>query len=123
MEGKCRTLPLVMTLHDDLEDNWFWTPDLGVGYIVRGMHRLLAGRGSGHHSSVSDLIWQKDVLLKVSEFAWRIFQSRLPTKDILFRIAIISHDSLLCVSGCENSESTNHLFLGCNFFCSLWHLF
>jgi hypothetical protein len=81
MVCKCRTLLLVMTLHDDLEDSWLWTPHLGVGYIVRGLCRLL---------------------LKVSVFAWQFFWNRLPTKDDLFRRAIIPHDSLLCVSGCGN---------------------
>lgn len=40
----------------------------------------------------------------------------------LFRRGNISHESHLCVGGCVLLETTNHLFLDCNFFGSIWQL-
>jgi len=67
-------------------------------------------------------IWHKDVPLKVVVFAWRLFRDRLPTKDNLLRRGVITHDSRMCVAGCDFVESSSHLFLHCNIFGSVWHL-
>jgi len=77
---------------------------------------------SNHNAVMTDLIWHKNVLLKVSLFAWRLLRNRLSTKDNLFKRHAISHASKLCVTGCGSMESAHHLFLDCSFFCSLWHL-
>jgi len=58
--------------------------------------------------------------LKVSVFAWWLFWNRLQSKVNLFRRENISHESHLCVGGCDLLETTNHLFLDCSFFCSIW---
>jgi hypothetical protein len=46
----------------------------------------------------------------------------LPTKDNLLQRNIISHDSQLCVTGCEGLETAQHLFLSCPVFVPLWGL-
>jgi hypothetical protein len=60
--------------------------------------------------------------LKVSVFAWRLLQNRLPTKDSLGRRDVLLYKDSLCVSGCDEVESIHHLFLNCNIFGSLWYL-
>jgi len=67
-------------------------------------------------------LWHKDVPLKFVLFSWRLFRDRLPTKDNLFRRGVIDQASMLCVVGCDSLESSNHLFLHCNVFGSIWHL-
>jgi len=59
--------------------------------------------------------------VKVSLLAWRLFQNRLPTKDNLFRRGIIPQEAQLCMGGCGEIETTNHLFSKCNYFNSVWH--
>lgn len=49
-------------------------------------------------------------------FAWRLFRNRLPMKDNLFLLRVISIDYQLCAKGCGTIESVDHLLLGCVFF-------
>jgi len=67
-------------------------------------------------------IWHTNVSLKVSICVWRLLRNRWPTKDNLFLHGIISNNSQLCVSGCDNNESTDHLLFHCPIFGILWDL-
>nr|ABD28363.1 hypothetical protein MtrDRAFT_AC148289g7v2 [Medicago truncatula] len=65
-----------------------WVPDPIAGYTVKGAyHSLLADLTGMPSASIAVVpsIWRKDVPLKVSVFAWRMFRDRLPTKDNLSR--------------------------------------
>jgi len=53
-------------------------------------------------------------------FVWRLFRDRLPTKDNLLRRGVITLDSQLCITDCNSIETTNHLFLHCSTFGSVW---
>lgn len=77
-----------------------------------------------HNASLvyADLLWRKDTPLKVSVFAWRLFQNRLPIKVNLFRQGVIHNEAKLCVSGCGSTESFDHIFLLCNQFGKVWYL-
>jgi hypothetical protein len=105
--AECRTLLLTVSLQDDSTDVWTWIPDPSHGYTVRGAYRTLTD-GTPTNLGVSvlsdDIFWRKDVPLKVSIFAWRLFRNRLPTKGNLFRRGIIHHDDQMCVGGCEVQE-------------------
>jgi len=67
-----------------------------------------------------DDVWHKQVPLKVSLFAWRLFQNRLPTKDNLLCRQVLHLDNIACVGGCGSLETAGHLLLGCDFFCRVW---
>lgn len=69
-----------------------------------------------------ELIWHKQVPLKVSILAWRLLRDRLPTKSNLVARGIISVENRFCVSGCGQVEDVNHLFLSCPIFGALWPL-
>jgi hypothetical protein len=74
-------------------------------------------------NATSDLIWHKQVPLKVSALAWRLLRNKLPTKDNLARRKIIFHDARLCVVfGCGGLETAHHVFLSCPAFAPLWGL-
>jgi hypothetical protein len=72
--------------------------------------------------AAEDLLWHKHVPLKVSIFVWRLLRDRLPTKINLVNRSIISSEDHFCTSGCGGVESTQHLFLSCITFGSLWAL-
>lgn len=61
-----------------------------------------------------------------NKFRWRclfapdVLCNRLLRKDNLVRRDIISPEHHFCVSGCGQVESTQHLFLHCDFFGFLW---
>ncbi|MCI44378.1 70 kDa peptidyl-prolyl isomerase, partial [Trifolium medium] len=69
---------------------------------------------------VEDLIWHKQVPLKVSILAWRLLRDRLPTKVNLASRGIITPDAQSCVAVCGGIESAQHLFISCSFFGSPW---
>ncbi|GAU12254.1 hypothetical protein TSUD_02210 [Trifolium subterraneum] len=76
----------------------------------------------GTTTGASDLIWHKQVPLKLSVLAWWLLHNRLPTKDNLVACNIIPPDASLCVGGCGESKTANHLFLSCPAFAPLWLL-
>jgi hypothetical protein len=69
-----------------------------------------------------DLLWHRQVPLKVSILAWRLLRDRLPTKTNLVSRGILAPDIHGCVAGCGGTETARHLFLSCSTFGSLWPL-
>jgi hypothetical protein len=104
-----------------LHVQWLWWYDPGSGYGVRCVDNLLTRRVAPA-VEMTDLIWYKQVPLKVSVFAWRLLRNRLPTRDNLVRRHIIPHDAQLCVTGCGGVETAHHMFLSCPVLASLWCL-
>jgi hypothetical protein len=74
--------------------------------------------------AAEDLVWHKQIPLKVFIFVWRLFRNRLPTKTNLVTRGIISLEAHLCVSGCGGVKSGQHLFISCSTltFGSFWAL-
>jgi hypothetical protein len=72
MVVECRSLLLSVMLQVDIRT---WIPDPSAGYIVRGAYHMLS-HGAPHtigDSIHADLLWRKEVPLKVMIFAWRLF--------------------------------------------------
>ncbi|GAU43501.1 hypothetical protein TSUD_92120 [Trifolium subterraneum] len=105
MVEECRALLADVVLQDNATDYWVWRPDPSGGYSVRGAYDLLTSRGDQGVAATTDLIWHKQVPLKVSVAAWRLLRNRLPTKDNLVRRHIIPQGAHLCVAGCGVPET------------------
>jgi len=117
---------LTLLLHNvilqvDKDDMWLWTLDTSKAFIVRSAYNFLVSQHPIAQPVADSSPWHKDVPLKVVVFAWRLFRDRLPTKDNLFHRGAIDNDSRMCVAGCGFQESSQHLFLHCNVFGSVWH--
>ncbi|PNX63632.1 cysteine-rich receptor-like protein kinase, partial [Trifolium pratense] len=89
MMGECQALLLPISLQTHISDRWQWLPDSETGYSVRGVYQLLTSQdmialGDGHN-----LIWHRQVSLKVSILAWRLLRDRLPTKTNLVTRGVI----------------------------------
>jgi hypothetical protein len=95
----CQALLHDFSLQAQYPDRWQWRPDSDRGYSVRGAYQLLTSQQHIVLHVAVDLIWHKQVSLKVSIFAWRLLRDSLPTKANLVARGIISLDALLCVSG------------------------
>jgi len=67
-------------------------------------------------------VWHKLVPSKVSLFAWRLLQNKIPTRSNLVRRHVLQPNGNFCVGGCGTIETTYHLFIGCDIFRSVWHL-
>ncbi|GAU19474.1 hypothetical protein TSUD_77180 [Trifolium subterraneum] len=120
MVEECQALLHNFVLQDQSVDMWIWRPDPIRGYSVRGAYQLLTSHQSISLIDTEDLIWHKQIPLKVSIFAWRLLRNRLPTKDNLANRGIITAEAQSCVAGCGALESAQHLFISCNTFGSLW---
>ncbi|GAU10332.1 hypothetical protein TSUD_422680, partial [Trifolium subterraneum] len=119
---ECQALLHNFVLQDQSVDMWLWRPDPIQGYSVRGAYQLLTSHQPIPLTDTEDLIWHKQVPLKVSIFAWRLLRNRLPTKDNLAHRGIITAEAQSCVAGCGALESAQHLFISCSTFGSLWML-
>ena len=67
-------------------------------------------------------VWHKLVLAKFSIFAWRLLLDRVPTRSNLVRRHVLEPNDSMCVGGCGNIETTDHLFLECDLFRNVWYL-
>ncbi|XP_039051217.1 uncharacterized protein LOC120192513 [Hibiscus syriacus] len=74
-----------------------------------------------HRDKVSwhKVIWFPLHTPKLSSISWMVILDRLPTRDRLIRMGIVS-DSL-CILCNEDNESRNHLFVECTYATSLWN--
>ncbi|MCH96537.1 LINE-1 reverse transcriptase like, partial [Trifolium medium] len=114
----------VVITEDD--DTWIWRPNVDEGFSVKSLYvfldQLLKPRNMVTQSEVFAFrsIWKSAVPSKVSALAWQVFLNRLPTKDNLYRRGIIR----LTEGGCPLCggvvETTNHLFLHCEFAAAVW---
>ncbi|GAU12279.1 hypothetical protein TSUD_141870 [Trifolium subterraneum] len=106
MLEECRTLFSNIVLQENTTNQWVWCPDPGGGYSVRGAYDLLTFRDDQAVDATTELLWHKQVPLKVSVVAWRLLRNRLPTKDNLVGRNIINQDSHFCVAGCGGVETS-----------------
>ncbi|GAU10307.1 hypothetical protein TSUD_421680, partial [Trifolium subterraneum] len=107
-------------LQVDVMDKWIWRPDPSIGYSVRSAYHLLTHLVPVTMATHNDFIWNKVGPLKVSLFAWRLLNNRLPSKDNLTRRGMHLEDSELCLGGCGVAETIDHLIVGCDMSSPLW---
>jgi len=122
MVGECRILLSNVVLQESTNDRWCWRLDTNSGYSVRSVYHLLTPDVSQVVDTVSDLIWHKKVPVKVSILAWRLLRNRLPTKANLVTCGILAQEAQMCMAGCGEVETTQHLFVSCRVFCELWRV-
>ncbi|XP_024632642.1 uncharacterized protein [Medicago truncatula] len=97
--AECRLLLANVSLQPLSYDVWQWHPDPSQGYTIRGTYALLTNQEEQQNGLCEELVWHKQVPLKVSIFAWRLIRDRLPTK------------SNLAYRGILNSEFQNASYL------------
>jgi hypothetical protein len=119
---ECATLLSDIVLQVDVIDKWRWVPDPINGYTVRGTYQYLTSSDSPMEQGMSDMVWLKQVPLKVSVFMWRLLRNRLPTKDNLIRISVLQPTDNACVGGCGCPKLATRVLFRCNIFGSLWYL-
>ncbi|KAK2444671.1 hypothetical protein QL285_015679 [Trifolium repens] len=122
MLRECQTLLLPIIVQAQSPNVWRWQPDPDADYSVRGAYQLLTSQDLFTLGEADDLVWHKQVPLKVSIFAWRLLRDQLPTKSNLVARDIIPPEVHFCVSGCGGIESAQHLFLLFSTFGTLWAL-
>jgi hypothetical protein len=92
MVRECQTLLHPVTLQVESPDRWEWWSDPGTGYSVYDAYQILTSQDTVTVEAAEDLLWHKQVPLKVFIFAWRLMRDRLPTKTNMVARGIISLD-------------------------------
>lgn len=111
-----------MNLHVHREDIWLWKLEKSNVYSVRSVYNLLTTQYIDVTTAEAQVLWHKDVPMKVVIFTWRLLRDRLPTKNNLSHRGILTNnDSCLCVGRCGSVETLNHLFLHCSVFGAVWY--
>jgi hypothetical protein len=109
--GECQALLHDFSLQDQVPNTWQWQPDPVRGYSVSDAYKLLTTQQNVTLNAAEDLIWHKQVPLKVSIFARRLLRDKLPTKTNLVACNMITPAAHFCVPGCGGVKLAQHLFL------------
>ncbi|KAK2383636.1 hypothetical protein QL285_071069 [Trifolium repens] len=96
-------------------NTWSWRPDRDHGYYVCGAYLLLTTQQQVTFGAVDDLIWHRQVPLKISIFALRLLRGRLPTRQTWWLEASLPQTLTF---GWPVEVTLNWL----NTYCYLWHL-
>ncbi|MFS7930782.1 putative RNA-directed DNA polymerase [Helianthus anomalus] len=98
-------------------DLWKWQNAQDGGFSVAGIKKIL---GSANRVAPAKLFkWNSWVPKKVSIVAWRAAMERLPTKCAL-AIRNISVQNNLCALCGDYAETSEHLFVACQFAQIVW---
>ncbi|GAU10824.1 hypothetical protein TSUD_425310, partial [Trifolium subterraneum] len=97
-------------------DRWHWRSLHSNVFTVKGAYQTLtrAEEEAEPMLNSTELVWNKVVPVKVSVFAWRFMENRIPTRDNLFKRGILNFDAQHCVLGCGFNETLSHLFFTCD---------
>ena len=109
LEG-CRTLLYGVSLHVDVSDHWLWLPDPLEGCSVRGMYHVVTTKDLPLADSAAEMIWHRQVPLKVSIFAWRLLRDK-STKLNLVNRGVISSEVSVFFRLRYTTELAQHLLL------------
>jgi hypothetical protein len=64
--GECQTLILNVSVQAETPDRWQWQPDPTTAYSVHDAYQILTSQDSVTLGVAEDLLWHKQVPLKVS---------------------------------------------------------
>ncbi|GAU17848.1 hypothetical protein TSUD_329740 [Trifolium subterraneum] len=92
---------------------WHWRSLHSDVFTIKGAYQTLtrAEEEAEPMLNSTELVWNKVVPVKVSVFAWRFMENRIPTRDNLFKRGILYIDAQHCVLGCGFDETLSHLSL------------
>jgi hypothetical protein len=119
---ECVTLLNNIVLQENIQDQWRWLLDPIHGYTVKGTYCFLTNSAVQVSTGAGLDVWHKCVPCKVSVFAWRLLQDRVPTRANLVRRQVLQTADILCAGGCGIPETVDHLFIGCTVFGRVWYL-
>lgn len=101
-----------VSLQAQQKDRWIWKADSSSSsYTVQSAYKMIMTQAPLDQVTDMPFCWHKDVSLKV-----------VPTKVNLHRRQVLDVEAQFCVADCGFLETSNHLFLHCNFSGSVWNV-
>ncbi|XP_022004390.1 uncharacterized protein LOC110901948 [Helianthus annuus] len=98
-------------------NKWHWKYDVNGNFTVAGIKKILSS--VNHDSPVRAFEWNNWVPKKVAIVAWRAEMEQLPTKSAFMarNVPVQGQDCVFCG---EYAETSEHIFVGCQFAQSVW---
>ena len=101
-------------------DRWEWMGDPTGQYSAHNAYNMLTEESAGgSREDYFDKLWSIKVPSKITVFAWRLINDRLPTRKNLQRRQV-QLTEILCPFCRINEEDSAHLFLHCNKIQPIW---
>lgn len=98
------------------QDSWRWKHDSKGVYIVRSVYKAFSLERIPRKNLNFKLIWAKNVPLKISAFAWKALQNRIPTKVNLMKWGLLlDNEDALCVLCGKHEEISDQLLFSSGF--------
>lgn len=110
----------------DKEDSWTWNDKSSIHGFVKKAYELISDcdqlqtRESNNYH-IFRLVWKAMAPRNAVSMAWRLMRERLPTTDNLDKRGVILGGGVNCTCCGENSESVNHLVVGCKTIINIWN--
>jgi len=117
---ECSALVNNIVLQVNIHDAWKWLLDPSRAYSVRESYWYLTLSGITLDRECVDDVWLKHIPTKVSLMVWRLLRNRLRTRDNLLRRGVVQANAATFATGCDVSETVEHLFFNCAFSSRLW---
>ncbi|XP_058734014.1 uncharacterized protein LOC131605705 [Vicia villosa] len=116
---------LSVSLDPAAEDSFVWQQKLDGDFMVVSVTDLISEqKESAWHPAIIrrlKITWKMNIPLKIRVFAWVMFISKLPSKDLLARRGMSNNSfNLNCVLCESHEESLNHLFFLCQTSKAVW---
>lgn len=102
-------------------DAWLWKLEKSGTYSVKSAYNELQSHCDQGRDNIFKLLWCNKTPFKITTFVWRALMNRIPTTLNLLSKRIIPPSSLDVCRFCSlTSESTDHLFIHCQFAFKVW---
>jgi len=102
------------------DDKLIWPCNSNGSFSVKSCCTLIDNTSSANDRVFEANVWIKGASPKVQVFLWLAVQDKVSTKAFLHQQTVLSATQASCVFYSSNLETSEHLFIHCNFSKSVW---
>lgn len=99
-----------VSLREFVPDSWVWKGESYGFYTVKSTYNIIMSQYHLPEDDFLNRLWNKLVPLKVSSFAWRLAQNRIPSEDNLDLRGIIQNSQTVCGGYDQEIECFSFVF-------------
>jgi hypothetical protein len=102
------------------DDKLIWPCNSDGSFSVKSCCTLIDNTSSANDRVFEANVWIKGAPLKVQVFLWLTVQDKVSTRAFLHQRTVLSATQASCVFSSSDLETSEHLFIHCNFSRSVW---
>ncbi|GLT48447.1 hypothetical protein SLA2020_220710 [Shorea laevis] len=116
------TIQAIQIKHGE-EDYCVWKHNPKGKYTVASAYNFINQTQDNGFDTHYRLIWDNNLPMKISAFAWKALQNKIPTKENLQKRGMIEENiETKCIFCGEQTESSTHILFSCPITWKLWCL-